>query len=70
MRFPQLRAPFKFAPVQLTVITVLVYAAVFISVLVYDEPARIARDTEGLDVDRAYDALSKVCRTSHALHTT
>lgn len=60
MRFTILKAPFKLASAQLTVLTVLVYATVFASVLIYDEVPNLPKNTWGLDLDRAYDALAKV----------
>lgn len=60
MRFTILKAPFKFASTQVAVLTVLVYAAVFASVLIYDELPNLPKNTWGLDLDHAYDALSKV----------
>lgn len=60
MRFTILKAPFKFASSQVAVLTVLVYAAVFASVLIYDELPNLPKNTSGLDLDHAYDVLSKV----------
>ncbi|KAI0765712.1 hypothetical protein BD413DRAFT_481922 [Trametes elegans] len=55
-----LSALFKFAPVQVTLLSIIIYAAVFASVLSSDEPQRVPRNTQGLDLDRAYDVLSQI----------
>ncbi|KAI0657787.1 hypothetical protein C8Q70DRAFT_264499 [Cubamyces menziesii] len=62
MRFTQ---PFKFAATQVSVLLALLYAVIFASVLIYDEPASIPMDTHGLDIDRAYDALSTITTQPH-----
>ena len=54
---------FRFAPVQVTVLALVLYAAVFISVLVLDELPSLPKDYEGLDLDQAFEALSKVSST-------
>lgn len=56
----KLSLPFKFTPIPVAVLTVLIYAAVFGSVLHYDELATIPRDLQGLDLDRGFEALTKV----------
>ncbi|KAI0351985.1 Zn-dependent exopeptidase [Trametes cingulata] len=65
MRFAKLAAPFKFASTQVTVLTALIYAIVFASVLIHDEPWDVPKDTQGLDIDRAFDALSEITRGPH-----
>ncbi|KAI0827758.1 hypothetical protein BC628DRAFT_1317988 [Trametes gibbosa] len=65
MRLTALKALFKFAPAQLTVLTLFVYAAVFVGVIIYDEPSKVPKDTHGLDNDRAYDALSQITAAPH-----
>ena len=62
MRLTKLTEPFKFAPNQVTLLAVLIYAVVFVSVLVYDELADVPKNTRGLDLERAYDTLSEVSR--------
>ncbi|KAI0364003.1 Zn-dependent exopeptidase [Pilatotrama ljubarskyi] len=65
MRFAKLAAPFKFAPTQVAVLTIILYAIAFGSVLIQDEPRDIPKDTLGLDVNRAFDALSKITTGPH-----
>ena len=64
MKF-NLSSPFRFATGQVAVLAVLLYAAVFISVLVTDELPATPKKTEGLDLERAYEALSTVRPDPH-----
>ena len=59
MKF-KLSTPFRFAPVQVTALALVLYAAVFIGVLYCDELQSVPKDTHGLDLERAYEALSTV----------
>ena len=52
-----LTAPFKFSPVPVSVLLVLIYAAVFTSVSVTDETPDLPKDFKGLDLDEAYEDL-------------
>ncbi|KAI8970991.1 hypothetical protein BD414DRAFT_540578 [Trametes punicea] len=65
MRFSKLAQPFKFAPTQVAVLLAVVYAIVFASVLRYDEVPNVPKDTHGLNVDRAYEALAKITTRPH-----
>ncbi|OSC97539.1 hypothetical protein PYCCODRAFT_1419229 [Trametes coccinea BRFM310] len=70
MRFTKLAAPFKFAPTQVAVLLVAVYAIVFAAVLQHDELPKVPKNTHGLDLDRAYDTLAKASSTRAGLITT
>lgn len=54
----------KFAPIPVVVLTIILYAAVFASVASSDELADVPKRVTGLNLDRGYDALSKVRRRS------
>ena len=56
----KLASPFKFAPVPVAVLAVIIYAAIFSSVLSFDELANVPKNLRGLNLDRGYEALSKV----------
>ena len=60
----RIRALFAFSTLPVTFLAVAVYAAVFISVAVLDELPAVpnANQQLGLDIDRAYDDLHKVCK--------
>ncbi|KAI9061387.1 hypothetical protein FKP32DRAFT_1576122 [Trametes sanguinea] len=64
-RFARLAAPFKFAPTQVAVLLVALYAIVFATVLQYDELPNVPKNTHGLDLDRAYDILAKITSRPH-----
>ncbi|EMD33040.1 hypothetical protein CERSUDRAFT_118442 [Gelatoporia subvermispora B] len=53
-------APLRFAPIPVTILTLLVYAAVFVSLLVTDELPSIPQDTRALDLNGAYNDLRKI----------
>ena len=50
-------APFKFTPIPVSVVVVLVYAIIFASVSVTDETPSVARNLGGLNLDKAYEDL-------------
>lgn len=62
----KLASPFKFAPVPVAVLAVILYVAIFSSVLSFDELANVPKNLRGLNLDRGYEALSKVRRQSYA----
>lgn len=49
--------PFKFSPVPVSVLLVLIYAVVFTSVSVTDETPSLPKDFKGLNLDKAYEDL-------------
>ena len=51
----------KFSSTSVTTVAIVLYAAVFASVLVLDELPGVPKNTHGLDLDRGYEALSQVC---------
>ena len=53
-------SPFKFATAPVTILAVILYAAVFTSVLQFDQLADVPKRLNGLDLDRGYEALSEV----------
>ncbi len=55
-----LSAPFKFAPIPVSVLAVLLYGVVFASVLVTDQTPAVAKDLGGLNLNQAYDDLHRV----------
>ena len=52
--------PFKFTASSVAALTVLIYAVLFSSVLLFDDLPRVPKNTDGLDLDRGYEALSTV----------
>lgn len=56
----RLASPFKFTAASVAAVAVVIYAALFTSVLVFDDLPRVPKNTRGLDLDRAYEALSVV----------
>ena len=52
--------PFKFTASSVAALTVLIYAVLFSSVLLFDDLSRVPKNTDGLDLDRGYEALSTV----------
>ncbi|RDX48595.1 hypothetical protein OH76DRAFT_1352007 [Lentinus brumalis] len=61
----KLASPFKFAPIPVALLALIVYLAVFASVLSFDELADVPKNLRGLDLDRGYDALSKITARPH-----
>ncbi|KAI0753377.1 hypothetical protein C8Q80DRAFT_1151837 [Daedaleopsis nitida] len=61
----RLLSPFKFAPIPVTILTIILYVAVFASVLSYDELASVPKKLDGLSLDRAYKTLSKITARPH-----
>ncbi|KAI0796781.1 hypothetical protein C8Q75DRAFT_742209 [Abortiporus biennis] len=57
--------PFKFAPIPVVVLSVLVYLLVFGFVLVKDQTQGIPKNLRGLDLDRAYDDLHRITARPH-----
>lgn len=56
----RLALPFKFATTSVAAFAVVIYAALFTSVLVLDDLPCVPHNTSGLDLDRGYEALSTV----------
>lgn len=54
-------APLRFTAIPVSVLAVVVYAAIFISVLVNDQTPDIPKSQGGLDLDRAFHDLQTVC---------
>jgi hypothetical protein len=50
-----------FRTIPTTILLILVYAAVFSTVLVTDELPDVPKDQSGLDLDQAYADLHQVC---------
>ncbi|KAI0669436.1 hypothetical protein C8Q78DRAFT_1080139 [Trametes maxima] len=61
----KLAEPFKFAPTQVSVLTVFIYVLVFATVLVLDELPNVPKNTEGINLDRAFEALSTITSRPH-----
>lgn len=55
-----LAAPFAFTSIPVTMLTVLLYLVVIISVLYTDQLPEVPKDTRGLDIERAYRELHEV----------
>lgn len=62
--YARLRAILAFNTVPTTVLLILIYAAIFSTVLVTDNLPQVPRDTRGLDLDRAWWDLHRVCQPS------
>ncbi|KAI0688998.1 hypothetical protein BC835DRAFT_1441523 [Cytidiella melzeri] len=60
-----LAAPFKFTPVPVSVLLVLLYAAVFTSVLVTDETPDVPENLKGLNLNEAYEDLHLITERPH-----
>ncbi|OCH89411.1 Zn-dependent exopeptidase [Obba rivulosa] len=58
-------APLRFTPIPVSILTVIVYAAVFVWVLVTDELPSVPENTRGLDLDRAYKDLQAITVAPH-----
>ena len=56
----RLASPFRFTATSVAAAAIVIYAALFASVLVFDGLPRVPKNTRGLDLDRAYQALSVV----------
>ncbi|KAI0645003.1 hypothetical protein C8Q79DRAFT_1001599 [Trametes meyenii] len=65
MRLRKLAEPFKFAPTQVSVLTVFIYVLVFASVLIRDELPNVPKNTKGINLDRAFEALSTITSRPH-----
>ncbi|KAI0090888.1 hypothetical protein BDY19DRAFT_938120 [Irpex rosettiformis] len=66
-----LAAPFKFTPIPVSALLVLIYAIVFTSVSVTDETPSLPKNFGGIDLDKAYEDLHIITQrprpiTSHA----
>ncbi|KAI1790376.1 hypothetical protein LXA43DRAFT_512127 [Ganoderma leucocontextum] len=61
----RLALPFKFTTTSVAAFAVVIYAVLFTSVLVLDDLPRVPRNTRGLDLDRGYEALSKITTRPH-----
>ncbi|TBU56297.1 hypothetical protein BD310DRAFT_931826 [Dichomitus squalens] len=61
----RLASPFKFTAASVAAVAVVIYAALFTSVLVFDDLPRVPKNTCGLDLDRAYEALSVITSRPH-----
>lgn len=60
-----LAAPFEFTAIPVSVLTVVVYGAVFAAVLSTDQLYNVPKNTKGLDVDRAYADLHQITARPH-----
>ena len=56
----RLASPFRFTATSVAAAAIVIYAALFASVLVFDGLPRVPKNNRGLDLDRAYQALSVV----------
>ena len=56
----RLASPFRFTATSVAAAAIVIYTALFASVLVFDGLPRVPKNTRGLDLDRAYQALSVV----------
>ena len=55
-----LTRPFKFAAVPVSVLTLIVYGAVFVAVLLSDQTPDVPKNEQGLNLQKAYEDLHVV----------
>ncbi|KAH9949297.1 hypothetical protein B0H21DRAFT_147569 [Amylocystis lapponica] len=64
-RLSWLTVPASFNAIPVTILTVILYGAVFVSILLADRVADVPRNTKGLDLDQAYVDLQQITARPH-----